>query len=239
MCAVIGTIAGLVSSVLPSAAGALGISSGTLLSGIGAATGAASSIVSGVAQNRSAQFNAKVQENNAQHLRNIAVQEEDKARLDIVRRQREIGQFVGGRSALIGASGIEQASGSALQTLVSDIEQGALDVAILRANADQSIQDLIFQSDDLKRQAALTRREGRFALGGSVLSAAGEVGSFLGGLDLGSTPTASKAASQAQPTFGGQLANSALSGARQIGSSLFGTLGKTANSTASLLGRFG
>ncbi|MEO1029595.1 MAG: hypothetical protein AAFX02_11140 [Pseudomonadota bacterium] len=180
-------VASAAAGAVPAAATAAsgGVSLGTVLSGVGAATGALGSVVGGIASNRAAKFNAKVQENNAIHLRRLAQTQEQTARLDIVRRQREIAQAVGARSALIGASGVEQTSGSALSTLVSDIEQGALDVAILRSNADQQIQDLIFQSDDLRRQAKLTRQEGRFAMGGSVLSGASQVGGFLGKLDWG------------------------------------------------------
>jgi len=130
-------------------------------------------VQAGRAAQASANYNAEVQRNNAIIARNQAGQEEERARLDITRRQREQAQIQGRQRALAGASGVEIASGSPLAVLVGTAEQGALDVAIIRSNADQRIQDLRFQGANLDAQSVLTRSDGRSARSQSLLQAGG------------------------------------------------------------------
>lgn len=174
MCIIAGLTA--IGSTVSGLATGLGTSAASLIGGVG---GAANSIVGGVTQNRVARFNAQVQQNNAQIARDRAQQVQGTAALDIVRRQRERHQASGRYSALVGASGIEH-SGSPLDVLVRDAEQGALDTAIIRANAEQQARDLYFDAANSEFEANRIRGRGQRAFSNSLLSGAQQIaGIFL------------------------------------------------------------
>ena len=115
-------------------------------------------------QERTAEYNARVSENQAEETRNAGVEQENSHRERVARLQAT-------QRAQLGASGVDANSGSALQLQQDTALSGEVDAIRIRNNA-------LNQADSLDSGAALTRLEGANARQAGNAEA---VGTILGG----------------------------------------------------------
>lgn len=123
---------------------------------------------------QTANYNARLQENEAQRVRNIGVEEENKQR-------RMSAEILSNQRAQLGASGVQLNTGSALQLQEDTVNLGEVDALRIRRNyADEAT--AMEQGSTLTRfqgesERAALRAEGNAAFTNSALSAAGTVAS--------------------------------------------------------------
>jgi len=108
-----------------------------------------------------AEYNARVQENEATQLRNIAVEEENLQR-------QKTAELLSTQRAQIGASGVELGTGSAAQLQEATTTLGEADALRIRSNYESQIQAK-------ETQAGLTRAQGEFAAQAGEMSAFGTI----------------------------------------------------------------
>lgn len=123
---------------------------------------------------QTANYNARLQENEATRTRNIGIEEENKQR-------RMSAELLSRQRAQIGASGVQLNTGSALQLQEDTVQLGEVDALRIRRNYQDEAMSME-QGADLTRyegQAARAgyRAEGKAAFTNSVLSSAGTVAS--------------------------------------------------------------
>lgn len=123
---------------------------------------------------QTANYNARLQENEAQRVRNVGIEEENKQR-------RMTAEMLSNQRAQLGAAGVQLNTGSALQLQEDTVNLGEVDALRIRRNyADEA--------KSMEQGAVLTRNEGAQARAGyrasgsaaftnSVLSAGGTVAS--------------------------------------------------------------
>lgn len=128
-------------------------------------------IQQGNAAAEAAQYQAAVQRNNAIMLENRATEERMKGDVEADQKRREIARIIGAQRARVGASGAEM-SGSFLDVLTDSASQGALDVAMIRYNAETRARDLEFDATNMRAQSDLTM------FGGQSAQRAGRIGAF-------------------------------------------------------------
>jgi hypothetical protein len=129
-------------------------------------------IQQGNAAMESARYQSAVQRNNAIMEENRATQERMKGDVEANQKRREIARLIGAQRAGVGASGVEM-SGSYLDVLSDSATQGALDVAMIRYNAETRARDYEFSASNLRAQSELTLAEGRSARQASRIGAFG------------------------------------------------------------------
>jgi len=139
---------------------------------IGGGVSAYGQIQQGNAAAEAARYQAAVQRNNAIMLDNRAEEERVKGDFEANQKRREVARILGAQRAGAGASGVEM-SGSFLDVLGDSATQGALDVAMLRYNAETRARDLEFDADNMRAQSELTMFEGRSAKRASRIGAFG------------------------------------------------------------------
>lgn len=153
-----------------------GIATTALLIG-GAGVSAYGQYQQGQAAKDAAEYQAAVSRNNAIMEDRRAQQELEAGDREAIQRRRAIAQLIGQQRANVGASGVE-ASGSPLEVIADTAEQGTLDMATIRYNAELRAQDRRFSAQNLRAQSVLQEFEGRSA------ARAGQIGAFgtiLGG----------------------------------------------------------
>jgi hypothetical protein len=127
-------------------------------------------IQQGNAAMESARYQSAIQRNNAIMEENRATQERMKGDVEANQKRREIARLIGAQRAGVGASGVEM-SGSYLDVLSDSATQGALDVAMIRYNAETRARDYEFSASNLRAQSDLTLAEGRSAKQASRIGA--------------------------------------------------------------------
>lgn len=162
----------------------------------GMAVSAAGSVMGGMMQQSQAKAQAAAYERQAQMAR---LQGEYQAQ----RKQEDIDRVTGEQLAGAASAGVSL-EGSPSDVLASTASSGALDTAALRWNAG-------IQADDLNYQARIARMNGRNAMIGGIIGAAGGLLSNLGSLGSnGST------GSSAMSGGGGRPAGNRMPGGRGI-----------------------
>ena len=115
------------------------------------------------------EYNARVEENQAQRVANKGVQEENIHREKVAR-------MASSQKAQFAAAGVDVGSGSALDIQQETKEFGNIDALRIRESFQDQSTSLIEQSSltrhDAGAQSQLTRSRGKSALTGSLLSAA-------------------------------------------------------------------
>lgn len=139
---------------------------------------AGSQVVEGVAANRAAQYNASVMRTNAIIARQKADQERQSGDLEARRAGEQASAATEAQAARFAAGGVQLASGSPADVLVSAAEQGMMDAAIIRANSQQRQSDLAYEANNLEQQAIMEKRAGKAQMYSSFMQAGGSV---LGG----------------------------------------------------------
>lgn len=131
-------------------------------------------IEQGNAAYEAAQYQAQVERNNAISERNKAIQERQKGEQEATQKRREVARIIGQQRANVGASGVEM-TGSPLDVLEDTALQGALDVAMIRHNAEIRARDREFSAQNFDAQSELTMMSGRAARRAGMISALGTV----------------------------------------------------------------
>lgn len=108
---------------------------------------------------------------NADVLERQAALRQEKARVDIEQADIRARRQAGARDAIIGTSGVSAESFSDI--IDDDLKSAALDKQLIKYGAD-------IDSSNIRMKAAQQRSEGKAALFGSVLSAAGSVAAGYG-----------------------------------------------------------
>lgn len=126
----------------------------------------------GQAAYEAAKYQAQVERNNATAERNKAIQERQKGEQEAAQKRREVARIIGQQRANVGASGVEM-SGSPLDVLTDTALQGALDVAMIRHNAEIKARDREFTAQNFDAQSELTMMGGRAARRAGTISALG------------------------------------------------------------------
>lgn len=140
----------------------------TIIAATTAIIGAYSQYEQGQAAEATAKYNARLQDNDAERMRNKSVEEENAHRM-------RVATMMGKQRAAFGASGVDVNSGSAFQIQNDTQTLGDADALRIRSNYED-------QASHMNRQADLTRIEGKNAARagkvgaiGSILSGAGEI----------------------------------------------------------------
>lgn len=161
-------------------------------------------IQQGNAAMESARYQSAVQRNNAIMEENRATQERMKGDTEAAQKRREVARLIGAQRAGVGASGVEM-SGSYLDVLTDSATQGALDVAMIRYNAETRARDYEFSASNLRAQSALTLAEGRNAKSASRI---GAFGTLLGTASSVAGMWNTHGAPSGGKMFGGRLGQS-------------------------------
>ena len=132
----------------------------------GAFLGAGGKLVQGVGALRAGNSNSKALKKQARG--ELAAGAAEEARIREAARS-QMGDQVGAQFS----NGLEGGSGSALDALRESKIQAALDTLEVRRQAR-------LKSDELNARAKLEKRQGRYALAGAILGAAGDVASSSG-----------------------------------------------------------
>lgn len=135
------------------------------LTAIGTTVSAAGSVYGGIAARQAGNAQAKYYRQSAQEERRLAAIDEAASR-------RETRAVLGAQAADAAASGIALDSGSALELLEESVRIGERNALAIRAGGQQ-------RARGLEAQASFAKTEGRNAMIGSFLTAAGQlVGGF-------------------------------------------------------------
>lgn len=122
-----------------------------------------------------AQYNARVQENEAVETRNKATEEENIHR-------RKVAGLLSQQRAELGASGVQLTSGSALQLQENTITLGEADALRIRSNYDSQVASLETSADLTRSQGEFAKTAAENRATGTILSG---IGSGLSGLASG------------------------------------------------------
>ena len=142
---------------------------------VSAVAGTAVSVVSSKQQAKAAEstaeYNARVAENNAQNARNAATEAENTQRTKTAR-------LLSKQKAQLGAAGIDLSSGSALQLQEDTITLGEADALRIRTTGDNQYDSSLQQSDLEIAKGSLAESQGNYNIAGSLLSGVGSVASI-------------------------------------------------------------
>lgn len=141
---------------------------GLVTTGLSTAFSVYSGIQEGKAAKSTAEYNARVAENEAQTTRNTATEQEN------IQRQK-VAQVLGTQRAQLGAAGIELGSGSALQMQTDTIDLGEVDALRIRSQGDDKYRSLMESANLSTIQGNNAYISGLAKAGGSLLSGVGSV----------------------------------------------------------------
>ena len=125
--------------------------------GISAATGAASSILSGMANADIADYNAKV-------AQAMAVDAKNRGEEAVAMQRESTKLLIGQQRAAYAAQNVSVSTGTALDVQADTVRQSEIDVGRIRANA-------IREAFGFTTQAGLSRMEGQMAMGRGIAGA--------------------------------------------------------------------
>lgn len=171
MCAIVATALTAIGKAATTALSAIG--GGSKIVGLGKVASGAGSVLNSVRENRVQRFEEAVERNRSIETRNQARLAEQEAERRIVLRQRDARQLAGLRSAIVGASNIEQQSGSALLVSIGDARDSELETQIIQQAAGRRAQLLRYEADLRESALKLQRRNRRLGNVSSLLSQAG------------------------------------------------------------------
>ena len=135
------------------------------------------SIQQGKAAQASANYNARVQDNNAEIARRNADFAAKEGHANVEKEQLKNRATVGAIKAAQAASGVDVSGPSAVDVRSSAAELGQLNAITIRSNAVRKAYGYQTQADSHEDQAALDRAEGKNAKTAGYINAAG---TFLG-----------------------------------------------------------
>lgn len=135
------------------------------------------SIQQGQAANASAQYNARVQENNAEIARRNALFASQEGAANVEKKQLETRANIGAIKSAQAASGVDIGGPSAVDVRSSASELGQLSAINIRSNAVRRAYGYETEAVGNEAQAELDRAEGKNAKTASYVNAAG---TFLG-----------------------------------------------------------
>lgn len=119
-------------------------------------------------QNKVAQYNARITENQAQQVRNKGTEAENAHR-------QEVAQQLARQRAQLGASNVDLTSGSALQLQQETDTFGNIDAMRIRSNTNDQVTALQDQAEFQRIDGLNAKRAGRTAAFGSLLGGVAKV----------------------------------------------------------------
>lgn len=137
--------------------------------------GAAGQVQQGKAAAAAANYNAKVQEMNAQLSERRARDAIERGAAEEQRKRMEVAKISGQQRAAMAANGVDLGFGSPLDTLVDTAVLGELDALTIRSNTYREAYDRRVEAANQRAGANLSRMEGKAAKTGGYLAAAGTV----------------------------------------------------------------
>ncbi len=120
-------------------------------------------------------YNAQVQEMNAQISERRAKDAIERGALEEQRKRQEVAQLQGRQQVAMAANGVDLGFGSPLDTLVDTAVLGELDALTIRSNTYREAYDYRVQAANQRAGAQLSIAEGKAAKTGGWLNAAGTI----------------------------------------------------------------
>lgn len=137
--------------------------------------GAAGAIQQGQAAAASAKYNAQIGEMNATLAERRAKDAVERGATEEQRKRQEVARIKGQQTAAMAANGVDLTFGSPLDTLVDTAVLGELDALTIRTNAYRESYEHKVDAVNKRAGAELSRMQGKSAMQGGYLSAAGTV----------------------------------------------------------------
>lgn len=153
-------------------------------------------------ENEMSKYNARVDENAAQREREAGTEEE-------MAHRRKAAALLGEQRAQFGASGVDVASGSALQIQQDTMDLAEADALRIRRNTDDKVQARLDRAKLTRAEGKAAASGGKTALGISLLSAAGSFAASPAGSKVSSKWFGPKSAASQGGAFGGSQINDA------------------------------
>ena len=166
---------------------------------LSATTSAMSSAASAKAQNRQADYNSQVAQNNAEITRQERTYALSQASRNAGEKRKETAVIVGAQRARQGASGVVTGSGSTMDVVMNTAENGEREAVQLSQQGDVQAWRLENQTRGYEQQSALAESS-KVSVGGmvagalmsSVASSAMQMAPSLGGFSKAKTPATKK-----------------------------------------------
>lgn len=175
MCVITAAVAG-------SAAMATAANASLALTALGAGMQAYGMYQQGQAREKAAEYNAAVASNNMVLAERQAEDATKRGKIEEQRHRMQVGRLKADQRSALAASGIDVASGSALDVLEDTAKLGEWDALQIRANADREAYGYRAQGMNYQAEAGLQTMKGRQAsragmigAGSSLLTGAGNV----------------------------------------------------------------
>lgn len=137
--------------------------------------GAAGQIQQGQATAAANNYNAKVQEMNAQLSERRSRDAIDRGKADEQRKRTEVARVMGAQKAAMAANGVDIGYGSPLDTIVDTAKMGELDALTIRSNSYREAYDDNVDAVNKRAGAKLSRMNANAAETAGYLGAAGTV----------------------------------------------------------------
>ena len=134
------------------------------------------SIIGGIGDKQTGDYNAKILENNALVRRRMAIDAGKRGDRDEAQHRMQVGQFKSQQKATMLAGG-GTLTGSSGRLLDDTSLIGELDALTIRGNTARDVWGLNAEADNLENQADLSRSKGKFGLLSGILTAATNVAS--------------------------------------------------------------
>lgn len=151
------------------------------LGNIATAASVVGSLVSGMAQMQSANYQAEMAARNAIIAQENAVRERERAALEAMKVDNETSSVLGQAEAMQGASGLSLTGRSQVLTRRRTAQSGRLDALNTMTEGEVNARNLENQADEFRASAKMARRSGRFAMLGGMLEAGGKLSGFKNG----------------------------------------------------------
>lgn len=145
-----------------------------------AAVGAVGAIQQGNAAAASANYNAKVNENNNILAQRAAEDARKRGEVEAQEHNRKVSALRGKQTAMMAANGLDVTSGSPLDILTDTAQMGALDTQTIRNNAEREGLGYEAQGMNFRAEAGLNRMQAKSAKQAGMIGAFGSVVSGVG-----------------------------------------------------------
>jgi hypothetical protein len=152
---------------------------------VGWASLAASAAGAGYAaygQHRAGQYQAAVAEQNASLAEKAAVDAENRGRTEEAQHRMKVRSLIGQQKAGYGASGVLVDTGSPLDALADTAYIGEQDALTIRRNAAMEAWGLRTQSGNFRAEGRLSKLQGNYGAGATLLQGAGAAGGQFYGM---------------------------------------------------------
>lgn len=134
--------------------------------------------VSAYSQYQQGQYNAQMAEANARNAELAAADATARGDAEAAMQRMQVSRLIGRQRAAFAASGVDAASGSALDVLGDTAAFGQLDVDTIRSNAAREAWGLQSQAASDRYSARVSRRMGTIGAGATLLTGGAQVGTM-------------------------------------------------------------